>query len=399
MLTPPSPPSRDPPFRTGEIVADEHFTDRAREVAVTSRALLSSGRLVLTGERRLGKSSILRQASLHARARGSTVIALDLWTAASLEEVLRRIVASVPWGWAWRERLQGLWLGLGLSLGVRADTTGAPTFTLAGTPGEIRGPRARELFVQLIERLDAVAGEAGTPVALVLDEFQRLEDVDPGAGALLRSVIQNSHHLAYVCAGSAISLVGKLIGPKGPLHGIFDEVAVGPIDADLLASWIEDRLRSHGVTPAAGTGTAIVGWAGPRTEDVLRLAREVWDGGISRGGTAPDDVPPAIRRIVLDRRSTYERVWVDLADSQRSVLRALADGAVQLTARDTLRRYALPTPAGVRKAVTRLQHLQLVNASGDAPSDPFFAEWILMRAMPDGQSHSGLDHPDPGADA
>ncbi len=385
------PPSRnDPPFRTGEIVADEHFTDRAREVAVTSRAMVSSGRLLLTGERRLGKSSILRQASLHARARGATVISLDLWTAASLEEVLRRIVAAVPWGWSWRERLQGLWLGLGLTLGIRPDPTGAPSFTLTGSPGEIGGGRARDLFAQLLGRLDTVAGEAGSPVAVVLDEFQRVEEVERGAGALLRSVIQNSHHLAFVCAGSTLSLVRELVGPEGPLHGIFDELAVGPIDPALLAAWIDERLRSYGVVPADGTGARIVAWAGPRTEDVLRLAREVWDGGISRGAVTPEDVAPAIRRIVLDRRSTYERLWVELASSQRSVLRALADGAPQLTSRDTIRAYGLPTPAAVLKAVGRLQRHHLVNAAGDRISDPFLAEWILMQAMPDGQSHSGL---------
>jgi len=385
--TSPSPSRGDPPFRTGEIVADEHFTDRAREVAVTSRAMLSSGRLLLTGERRLGKSSILRQASLHARARGATVVSLDLWTAASLEEVLRRVVAAVPWGWSWRERLQGLWLGLGLTLGVRSDPTGSPTFTLTGTPGEIRGDRARELFVQLLARLDAVAGEAGTPVAVVLDEFQRVEEVERGAGALLRSAVQNSHHLAFVCAGSTLSLVRDLVGPEGPLHGIFDELAVGPIEPGLLAAWIEDRLRSHGVAPSEGTGARVVSWAGPRTEDVLRLAREVWDGGISGGAVTPEDVGPAIRR---------ERLWVELASSQRSVLRALADGASRLTSRDTIRSWGLPTPAGVLKAVERLQRHHLVNAAGDGISDPFFAEWILMQAMPDGQSHSEIDRgPEP----
>jgi len=361
--------------------------------------MLRSGRLLLTGERRLGKSSILRQARLHATARGATVVALDLWTVSSLEEVVRRIVAAVPWSWSWRERLQRLWLDLGITLGVTADPTGAPMFTLTSAPGELRGARAREVFLQLLARLDAVAGESGDPVALVLDEFQRMEEVDrgAGAGALLRSAVQESHHLAFVCAGSTLTLVRELVGPEGPLHGIFDELAVGPIEPALLAAWIEDRLRSHGVEPADGTGARVVAWAGPRTEDVLRLAREVWDGGITSGAVFPSDIPAAVGRIVSDRRSTYERIWVDLAPSQRGVLRALADGAVQLTARETIRSYALPTPAGVLKALGRLQTQHLVNAVGDAISDPYLSEWVLMHAMPDGRSRSELDRGDPQA--
>jgi hypothetical protein len=390
-MTKPTPDLRDPPFRTGEIVSDEHFTDRATEVETVRRAMLSSGRLLLVGERRQGKSSILKQAGLYARARGAVVIPVDLWTAMRLEEVLRRIVAAVPWDWAWRERLQTFWTRLGLGLGVRADHAGNPAFTLTASAGELEGDRARELFLQLIGRLDIVAGEAGHAVVLVLDEFQRIEEMETGAAALLRSAIQESHHLAFVCAGSTVSLVDRLVGPDGALHGIFDLLAVGPIDADLLAVWIEDRLDARSVRCGPGTGAAVVAWAGPRTEDVLRLAREVYERGLGPGRVTPDDVPAAVRRIVLDHRATYERVWVDLADSQRNVLRAIASGETRLTARATMRRFGLPTPAGVLKAIERLRARHLLTGVGESIADPFLRAWVLMDAMPDGVDRSTLD--------
>jgi len=380
-----------PPFRTGEIVSDEHFTDRAEEVAAVRRAMLASGRLLLVGERRQGKSSILRQASLHARVRGAVVVTVDLWTATRLEEVLRRIVAAVPWEWSWRERLQRLWMGLGLNLGIRADTRGNPTLTLDASPGELGIDRSRELFLQLLARLDAVAGEAGTPVVLVLDEFQRLEEMEEGAAALLRSAIQESHHLAFACAGSTVSLVDSLTGPQGPLHGIFDELSVGPIDPELLGSWIEDRMRTAGVDPRDGTGAAVVTWAGPRTEDILRLARQVWEGGVADGSTGPEAVPDGVRRLVLDRRASYERIWVELAASHRGILRAVASGQTRLTSRDTIRHFDLPTPAAVLKAVDRLRDRGILDASGEGIADPFLREWVLMDAMPDGVSRSELD--------
>ena len=226
---------------------------------------------------------------------------------------------------------------------------------------------------------------------MVLDEFQRIEELEVGAAALLRGAIQECHHLAFVCAGSTVSLVDELVGPNGPLHGIFDPLSVGPIDPDLLAAWIEDRLRSRSVVPAPGTGTGIVAWAGPGTENILRLAREVYEGGLAKGSAQPEDVAAALRRIVLDRREAYERAWVELADSHRNVLRALASGAVQLTSRDTIRRFGLPTPAAVLKAVDRLKERRLLSPTGDAIADPFLREWVLMDAMPDGVSRSEVD--------
>jgi hypothetical protein len=343
---------------------------------------------MLAGERRQGKSSILKQARLRAEARGTAVIAVDLWTATRLEEVLRRIVAAVPWSWSWRERLQTLWLGLGLNLGVRADHAGNPMFTLTGALGEIHAGRARELLLQALGRLESVAAEAGSPVAVVLDEFQRMEEMEEGAAALLRSAIQESRALAFVCAGSTVSLVSGLVAPEGPLHGIFDEMTVGPIDRRHLAAWIEDRLRSRAVEPEPGIGAAIVAWAGPRTEDILRLAREVFEAGVMEGRARTTGVASAARRIVLDRRASFERVWVELAVSQRNVLRALASGAEHLTARETIRQFGLPTAAAVLKAVYRLRARHLVSGTGDAIADPFFREWVLMDAMPDGVSRS-----------
>lgn len=380
-----------PPFRTGEIVSDEYFTDRADEVAAVRKAMLGAGRLLLVGERRQGKSSIIRQAALHARAQGAVIATVDLWTATRLEEVLRRIVAGVPWEWSWRERLQTLWVGLGLNLGIRADAGGSPALTLDVRPGMLGLDRTRELLLQLLARLDTVAGESGQPVALVLDEFQRMEEMEEGASALLRSAIQESHALSFVCAGSAVSLVDSLVGPEGPLHGVFQELTIGAIDPVLLGGWIEGRMHTAGVTPTPGTGAEIISWAGPRTEDVLRLAREVWDNGQSSGNTHPDDVRAAMRRLVLDRRAGYQRLWVELADSHRSVLRAMASGEIHLTSRETIRRFALPTPAAVLKAVGRLRERGLLDAAGEAIADPFLREWVLMDAMPDGVSRSGTD--------
>lgn len=98
-----------------------------------------------------------------------------------------------------------------------------------------------------------------------------------------------------------------------------------------------------------------------------------------------------MRQIVFDRRATYERVWVELAASQRRVLRALASDAAHLTSRDTMRSFGLPTPAAVIKAVQRLKARHLLSATGEGIADPFFREWILMDAMPDGVSRIEAD--------
>lgn len=375
------------PFRTGAVVFDEHFTNRAREVELTRRAMLEPGTpLLLVGERRQGKSSIIRQAGLFATTRGATVIGVDLWTASRLSDVPRRLVAAIPFGWAWRERLQMALVQMGLRIGVTADAAGNPGLSIGTSQHHIEPARAAQMILDVFRRLDEVAGEAEQPVTVVLDEFQRIQEIDDGGAGLLRGVIQSTSNLGYVCAGSSLSLVRDLIGGDGPFHGLFREVTVGPIEPDVLAPWLESRMSSFGVEPEAGVGAGIIKEAGPRTENIVRLAKTVFEAGRSEGRAGAAEIVAAREELILDGRAIYEQLWLDLADSHRQVLRAVADGATQLTGSETRRAYDLPTSGAVVKAVQRLKD-QYFLATDDSQriTDPFFAGWIRQYAMPDGE--------------
>jgi hypothetical protein len=77
--------------------------------------------------------------------------------------------------------------------------------------------RARpERLSRILHGLNEVAATHDAPVVVVIDEFQRLEDVEAGSGGLLRRIVQETPDLAYVFAGSIVGLVMELLGPGGP---------------------------------------------------------------------------------------------------------------------------------------------------------------------------------------
>jgi len=51
----------DKPFRIGERVSGESFTDRAEEVKRIHRAIRDPSRLLVCGPRRMGKSSAIQR--------------------------------------------------------------------------------------------------------------------------------------------------------------------------------------------------------------------------------------------------------------------------------------------------------------------------------------------------
>jgi hypothetical protein len=370
----------------GEQVTGEFFTDRSDEVERILRALREPTRLLVYGERRQGKSSAIRQACVRFEEAGGLALWVDVATASNFGEIARRLLAAVPYRWRWREALQERLLGSRLRIELHADVRGQPALGLLLEPRPMDGAHGREELRRSLEALDALAAEREAPVAVVLDEFQHVGGLVERGEWFLRDLIQTSHHLSYVCAGSRTALIRELVAPEGAFHRFFEPLALGPVDPTHLASWIESRMEGAGVRCEPGVGAAIIERVGPRTQDCLQLARAVYHHALAQDGAGTEDVEVALRQTVLEDGDRFGTLWRSFAPSQQAVLRALAAGADQLYAADTARRFGLPTSGTIRKAVLALGDRGWVaeGPSGPALDDPFFRQWIVLRAMPGG---------------
>ena len=376
------------PFRIGEQVTGEFFTDREEEVKKILQALRSPTRLLVYGERRHGKSSAIRQAQVRAEQDGVRVIWVDVSTASHFGEVAQRFVAAIPWRWRLREEVQLRLVQARLRVEAGMDAAGNPTLSLLPGAAPSDESEEKERLRRITGILDELAGERGEAIAVVLDEFQEIDLLAERGAWFVRDLMQTSHHLSFVCAGSKLGLIQNLISEEGPLYRFFEPLTIGPIDSAHLARWIESRMRGAGVAPDAGVGKGIIELVGPRTQDCLQLARSVYLAGASRGTVGHDELRRALDRAALEDRDRFETIWAGLADSHRGILRALAVGDRRLGAQDVRRRWALPSTAAVSKAVRVLQARRILSASEPAVvEDPFFRHWILLRAMPDGLPH------------
>jgi hypothetical protein len=373
------------PFRVGQVVYERgEFTDRAEEVKRIRRAIRERERLLVLGERRQGKSSAIRRAVEGEARAGLTTLWIELWTVRNASELLRRIVSSVPLGWSYLERLQLLLAQGGLQPQmVATGPTGEPGLTLGYHDREMEEEPARQMIEKAIGSLDRIAGDQGHAIVLVLDEFQEINRILGNGAGFLRGLMQNTPNLGFVLAGSIHSLISELVGPKGPFHNI-DRLEMGPIDALDMARWIRSRMAGAGVTTEAPVARELVALAGPTTEHRVQLARESFVRGMRKGSFGRGDLKEAFHTIVASRSNGFELIWAEMADSHRSLCRAIAAGVSELTGQTARREFDLPTPAAVFKALGILRKKGIASPS-DPPrlADPFFAEWIRTRAMPD----------------
>ncbi|NIP56742.1 MAG: hypothetical protein GWM92_01375, partial [Gemmatimonadetes bacterium] len=316
---------------------------------------------------------------------GGVVLWVDVATVSNFAEIARRLISSVPYSWIWREDLQARLIRASIQVELRADAAGNPSMSLSLEPRPTAPEHGKEEVRRAVGVLDSVAGDRDVRIAVVLDEFQEIAGLADGAEWILRELMQNAHHLSFVCAGSRASLIEDLLSGDGAFHRFFEPLNVREIDPGHLGGWIEDRMGSAGVSPEAGVGEAIIALVGPRTQDCLQLARAVFVHGQSGGSVSSGDVRRALRSSVLEDADRFETLWAGLARSQQAVLRAVAAGEQHLYSRDAARRHGLPTSGTIRKAILALQEKRHLSEGEELRiDDPYFREWILLRAMPDG---------------
>jgi len=378
------------PFRVGEQVTGEFFTDRAEEVDRILRALRHPSRLLVHGPRRQGKSSAIRQAVVRREREGGIILWVDVATAVQLDDLTSRVLAGLPPGWISLRKLIG---SLSIQVEIRTGPTGEPLIGLSTGRRPPPTSGQQDQFRSLISDLDRLAEKTDRTVALVLDEFQAIRTLAGAKGDwFLRDVMQTTHHLSFVCAGSATSMIDGMLKPDAAFYRFFECLPFGSIDPGHFATWIEARMAGAGVPPDRGVGRRIVRLVGPRTQDCMELALGVFQLGRSKGRASHDDVVEAARRTVLREEDRFRALWASLSKSQQSVLRAVAQGEEAVYAEEVRARHNLPSAATVQTALQALRKKRVLteDAADLVVDDPYFAHWILMRTMHDGLPRSPL---------
>ena len=265
------------PFRVDGVVEPPFFTDRADEVARIRAALEGApAKLLVYGERRMGKTSALHVARLAVERGGGHVVFADLSTASSPADMANRVLeaATAALGRRWRDYLGDLTS----RLRVRLQLTPDPATGLA-VPTVEAGLRSREVeeqyetFVGVLDALEAMAAAREERLGVVLDEFQEIHRFGgEDAEWRLRGAVQHHRRLGYVLAGSDASLIRAMVGRGRAFYELFETLHFGPMDAGHLSHWIDERLAGAGL-PCPGLGARAWAVAGPRTRDGVRVHR------------------------------------------------------------------------------------------------------------------------------
>jgi uncharacterized protein len=375
------------PFRFGALALDESFTDRRDEIAEITTDIRNGQDVVILAPRRYGKSSLVWRVAHELSSSDVLVAHCNLMTAPTKEKLAEKLARTIYEDVASplfrvRDRAIGIFRGLRITPSITVDPTDA---SLAfGFDAGARSEDVDATLERLLELPAQLAAERGRRVALVLDEFQEVVEIDPRLPRLMRSVFQEQPEVAHVYLGSRRHMMQRIFNDENePFWRSAKQLQLGVIPPAEFAPYIAERFEATGKSIARPTLDAVLGTTGGHPYATQELCYFVWE-ETSAGESAGDDqLQAGLQGVLRSEHAHFTLLWESASATQRLVLQALAEAPGRPYTVEYRRRHRLPSASHVQKALGALVKRELVENEGGLHrlAEPFLAATIARPAL------------------
>lgn len=364
------------PFKYGCAVGGEHFCSRPKLERQLRNFIISGQNVVMQGERRMGKTSLVLETM--RKAKGISLIHADLLCVSDTADLCRRLAAAL----ARHEKSAGFLEKLARMLARLRPTitidqnTGSPTISVDSA--------AASEISSLEAVLDAIMAQTSKKrTCVVLDEFQDILDMPEGKQilAILRGRIQLGSNTAYVFLGSVRNRMTDIFwSPDSPFYHSAAALPVGEIDGQDFLTFLQGRFATGGRRLSKDMFDKIATLARNTPGYIQELCDTLWD-ETDRGETLGDEaLQRALANIFAREQDHYEIFVRRLTPLQTRVLRTLAiRGENGVYSQQSLAMAQVYNSASMKRAIEKLVKDGLVyNFENNYRfTNPFFREWLI----------------------
>ncbi len=370
------------PFRYGALALDDAFTNREAELAELLTDILNGQDVVVFAPRRYGKSSLVWRVSQQAIEQDVLVAHVNLMTTPTAERLAEKLAETIHDDLAStlfraRERLR-VFAGLRITPVVTVDpNTGKLGFTFdAG-----RQPQDLDATLErLLELPGQLAAERGRKVALVLDEFQEIVDVDPDLPRLMRSVFELQPDVAHVYLGSKRHMLERIFNDENePFWRSAKQMELGVIAPSLFRGYIDAQFARTGRRVDPDIVERVLDATLGHPYATQELCYFLWGETPEAAVAGDEQYDVALEKLLRAEHAHFGLVWEKAARAQRLVLQALAREPGRPLTGDYRRRHGLPGPSSVQRALDAVVKDELVTRDERGEyriAEPFLGEWL-----------------------
>ena len=365
------------PFKYGCVVSGENFCERP-ELAEKLAGFVRSGQnVVIQGERRMGKTSLVRETI--GRMRGIRLVYVDLLGVCDVADLCGRMAEAM----AETDRSLPFYRKLGKMLSKLRPTvsvdpeSGLPVFSLdriaAGTSGSLDAI------------LSAVAEEARRRrLCVVFDEFQDILGMEDGKRtlAVMRGKIQLDASTAYIFLGSVRNKMTDIFwNPDSPFYHSAAALPVGEIPYDDFYGFARKKFKAGGRELPREAFDTIFESAQRIPGYVQELCDAIWDCTDDGDVVSEGEIREGLNGVFARERDHYEIFMERLTPIQRKVVSALAlHGGKGVYSGAFIANAQVSGVGAMRRSIAKLISEKLVYRYNDEYKffNPFFAQWLSL---------------------
>lgn len=369
------------PFIIRSYQSKDLFCDREEELQLMLRNCINQSDMTLISQRRMGKTGLILRLfdELHTTRPDIHTIYLDIFASRNIDDFIKLLAEATMKSFQPKTTIGDRFISFIKSLRPQLsfdNITGEPQLQIAYQTIHEKEYTLRGLF----EFLDSQE----VPVLLAIDEFQQIRDYpEQNMEALLRTYIQQMHHLTFIFCGSKKHLMADIFtNEKKPFYASTTFVSLAKINEEAYSVFIrrlfEDRRRS--ITDDALQ--FILTWTRRHTYYTQQLCHTIYANGNPMIDL--EEVKQACKQLMMQGEAVYLQYRQMLTDKQWDFLIAVAkEGSIQqITSSAFLKRHRIGTPSVSRRLADALCEKGLLNDDNTlegtvySVSDVFLSHWM-----------------------
>ena len=369
------------PFVIKSYESKELFCDREEELQLMLRNCINNTDMTLISQRRMGKTGLILRLFDELGESHSEIhtIYLDIFASRSIDDFIKLLAEATMKSFQPKTSIGDKLMTFIKSLRPQLsfdNITGEPQLQIAYQTAHEKEYTLRGL----LDFLDS----QNERIVIAIDEFQQIRDYpEKNMEALLRTYIQQTHHLTFIFCGSKKHLMADIFSnEKKPFYNSTTFVSLDKISEASYSAFIRKLLNERGRSITDEALQFILEWTRRHTYYTQQVCHTVFANESTN--ITIDDVKCACQQLMKQGETVFLQYRQMLTDKQWNYLIAVAkEGSVQqITASEFLKNHNIGTPSTSRRLADALCVKGLLNdditldGTTYSVGDVFLSRWM-----------------------
>lgn len=364
------------PFEYQRIVVGKTFVNREKELKTLIDALLSEENTLLYSPRRLGKSSLLKEALSRINGKRITIYT-DLWECLTEVEIAENLASGI---------INAAFTKIEKAAAVLKEliTSARPLLTLEkdGSIGlKLEFIEEEKTLKETLSLIEKIAEKRKKKAIVVIDECQVIVEFEGHRiEKIFRTVIQQQNMVTYVFSGSKQHVLQAMVNQKTrPFYRQLRPMTLSPIPIDAFTPFIKKGFSGVGkINDAAIKEIYRFACGNPqRTQQICHFLFSKAQDGIK---PSTDEVEKVAVELCLNLDKEFEDELDGIKNTrQRRILKSLAiDPTEKPLSAEFIQKYSLGPSSSVQTALKGLIEKGVLDENYRFV-DPLFKNWFIFK--------------------